>query len=1089
MEDNLTISIINETTRSAILKCFFRVFLVLAALVFIFPDSKINAQEVQGITVTGIITDASTGESLPGVHIVIEGTTVGTVSDLSGRFSINVPDEKAVLSFSFVGYTKKSVIVGNQRYLNIGIESSTTQIEEVVFVGYGSQKKESIVGAISQTTGEVLLQGKQGGDLGNALTGALPGLITIKYSGIPGGAGEDDDYTQLYIRGKKTWNNADPLILVDGVERSLHDVNPYEVESVSVLKDASATAVFGVKGANGVILITTKRGTEGKAKLSFDYMTTAKTISRIPQRAGSYQANLMKNYAIINEVPANEVSWKYVVPYQWLEYYQNKTYPYYLPDVNWEKEFSKDWAWDHNVNMTLTGGTKSVKYFGAISYLHEGDILNVSDMGQGYSPNFLFDRINFRSNMDFNITRSTTLSANLSGFHSIAQRPSGNKWAAWYAMYSTPPDIYPVQYSDGIYGQNMAWERFRNGLLAFNYGGLRREKTTNITTDFMLNQKLDFITRGLSAGAKLSYDNTGASSGPDVIGYSLVSKWISPNIVDEIEPGMTAEEIKALEEKYTTWNYPQTTGEDNFDWYQLPNDYSSESASGNVYRSLYYQFSLEYARDFGKHSVTGLALMSRQKKTTGDNFPSYREDWVGRITYDYDMRYLFEFNGAYNGSEKFAQKYRFGFFPSMAVGWVISNEKFFQRLDPIFNNFKIRYSDGIVGSDEGIERWLYVGSWIAYPYTDDPGNYGSTEIYRFGYPYLRNAYPLRYEGVIPNPDIQWETSHKRDIGIETGFFSNRLRFTFDYFIENRTKIFITGSDRAVPAFYGATPVSANLGAVDMHGWEFEGYFTYTTAKGFNFWLSYAWSFAKDLIIDRAEPKFKPEYQKEAGYSIDQPRAILNQGEHSSMQTWNDIYNTVQGNDNRYLLPGDFRTIDFNSDGVVDQNDQVPYGYPSRPQYSYAPSAGLSYKNLSALVRFYGVYNIEGGIQAYLGSFADQFSTVYPWDIDKAYSIELNNIENAVSPALRMTTSQTGGYVDQSRAYLRLQHAEISYSLKSSAIKKIGLSNITFILSGDNLFLWSKMYEDLDAPRVTPQNDRRRPYPVLKRYNLGINLSF
>jgi TonB-linked SusC/RagA family outer membrane protein len=973
--------------------------------------------------------------------------------------------------------------------LSIALELSTTALEEVVFVGYGVQKKESVVGAISQTTGEVIIQGTQGGDLGNALTGALPGLITIKTSGIPGGSGEDDDYTHMLIRGMKTWNNAAPLVLVDGVERPLHDVNPYEIDNISVLKDASATAVFGVKGANGVILINTLRGREGKAQLSFDYLSTVKTISKVTEREGSYQANLMKNYAILNEVPINETPWQYIVPNQWLEYYENKTYPDYLPDVNWKDEFTKDYTWDHSVNMNLTGGTKKIKYFGALSYLHEGDIVNISDMGQGYSPNFLFDRVNFRSNMDFDFTRTTRFSANLSGYHSIAQRPSGNKWAAWYAMYSTPPDIYPVQYSDGVYGENEAWERFKNGILAFNYSGYRKEKTTNINTDFMLDQKLDFITKGLSANARLSYDNTGSSSGPNVTGHSLHSKWIAPEIVDEITPGMTEEEIKLLEEKYTTWNYPQTTGEDNFDWYQLPNEYGTEYASSTVYRSLFYQLSLNYARDFGRHSVTALALVNRQERAIGDHFPSYREDWVGRVTYSFDRRYLLEFNGAYNGSEKFSKEYRFGFFPSMAVGWVVSNERFFDRFKPVFSNLKIRYSDGQVGSDEGIARWLYVGSWIAYPYTDDPGNYGSTEIYRFGSPYLQNAYPLRYEGVIPNPDIQWETSRKRDLGIEAGFFSNRLRFLFDYFTEERTNIFIAGVNRAVPDFFGATPVAANLGRVNMKGWEFEGHFSHTTAKGFNFWASLSWSYAIDKIIDAAEPEFKPAYQKDAGYQIGQPRVILTQGTHSSMRTWNDVYNTVGGENNRDLLPGDFRRVDFNSDGVIDANDRAPHGYPPRPQYSYAPSAGLSYKGLSANIRFYGVYNIEGGMQSYLGSFSQQFSTVYPWDIEQAYSIELNNIENAVSPALRFTTSDAGGYVEQSRAYLRLQHAEITYTLATSWLRKAGLSNLRFILSGDNLWLLSEMYEDFDAPRVTHQSDRRRPYPVLKRVNFGIGFTF
>jgi TonB-linked SusC/RagA family outer membrane protein len=744
----------SETLSILLTPGFYRIFFFILSAVLIFDLPEICAQNGPGLIISGTVRDATTGETIPGVNIVVGGTFKGAVTNGSGKYEIQVPDKNATLVFSFVGYAGYSTVVGDERIINVSLKQSSTELDEVVFVGYGVQRKESVVGAISQTSGDMILQVKQGGDLGNALTGALPGLITLQTSGIPGGVGEDDDYTHMFIRGKKTWNNSSPLVLVDGVERPLHDINPYEVESISVLKDASATAVFGVKGANGVILITTLRGKEGKARLGFDYTTTIKTISRVPERAGSYQANLMKNYAILNEIPITEASWKYIVPNQWLEYYKNKTYPEYLPDVNWQKEFSKDYAWDQNANLTLTGGTKNVKYFGALSYLHEGDIINIQDMGQGYSPNFLFDRVNFRSNMDFDITKTTRLTANLSGYHSISQRPSGNKWAAWYSMYSTPPDIYPVKYSDGTYGQNEAWERFENGILAFNYSGYRIEKTTNINTDFIIDQKLDFITEGLSASARLSYDNTGTSSGPNITGHSLQSKWIAPDIVDEITPDMTEEEIRALEEKYTTWNYPRVTGEDNFDWYPLPNEYSAESASSYAYRSLYYQVSLNYARDFNRHSVTALALMSRQERTVGDNFTSFREDWVGRITYNFDRRYLLEFNGAYNGSEKFSREYRFGFFPSAAVGWVISNERFFEKIRPVMNNFKIRYSDGIVGSDEGIERWLYVGSWIAYPYTDDPGNYGSTEIYRFGAPYLHNAYPLRYEGVIANPDIQ-----------------------------------------------------------------------------------------------------------------------------------------------------------------------------------------------------------------------------------------------------------------------------------------------------------------------------------------------
>ncbi len=1085
MKDNLEL-LLQKKIRSIMTNFtnrFFGIFLILSLLIVSY--FKVNAQEVQGISITGVITDASTGEPLPGVNIVIEGTYTGTVSDLSGLFTIVVPDEKAVLSFSFVGYTKKSVTVGKQRQLSVMLEASTTQLEEVVFVGYGVQKKESIVGAISKTTGDVILQGTQGSDLGNALTGALPGLITISTTGLPGGQGEDDDYALLFIRGKKTWNVAEPLVLVDGVERPLQNVNPYEIESISVLKDASATAVFGVKGANGVILINTLRGREGKAKLSIDATMTLKTISRIPKREGSYIANLMKNYAILNEVPISESSWKSMVPYRWLELYKSQEYPEYLPDVDWVDEFTKDVATDKTINISLTGGTKVVKYFGSLAYFNEGDILDIGDYGQGYSPNFAFDRLNFRSNMDFDLSSSTRLSANLSGFHSIQRRPGGDKWAGWPTLYSTPPDLWPPQYSDGTWGDYAMYERYSNGIYAFSFFGVNVTKTTNITTDFMLDQKLNFITKGLSFNAKLSYDNTAYSSGPITEGYGKLRKWISPSIVDEITTDMTKEEIKELEKKHTIYELPEEELLTGYDWVELPNSYESESASSSVYRSLYYQLSLNYAREFRKHSFTGLALMSRQERAIGDNFPSYREDWVGRITYEYNRKYLFEFNGAYNGSEKFSKKYRFGFFPSMAVGWVVSNENFFEKLKPVFNNLKIRYSDGLVGSDEGIARWLYIGSWLVMPPTSSTS---SEDIYRFGYPYLINAYPFRYEGVIPNPDIQWETSHKRDLGLEMGFFSNRIRLTFDYFTEHRTNIFVTGTERIIPDYLGIEPVSANIGVVDMQGWELESYFTYTFARGLNIWMSNSWAFAKDKIIERGDPELKPAYQKQSGYQIDQPREVINQSEHPIL-TWNDIYSTVQGESNSQLLPGDFAQVDFNSDGIIDANDDVPVGYPPRPQYSYAPSVGLTYKNLSAVVRFYGVYNVQGEVGTYRDAFANQFSIVYPWNREYAWSPEFNNTATSINPGIRFNTSSSSGYIAKSRAYLKLQHAEVGYTLDFKWIKKAGLTSMRVVLSGDNFILYSKMTEDLDADRPTIQTDTRRTYPKFSRYSLGVNFSF
>ena len=980
-------------------------------LEIIIEELNVISEQPRTKEISGIVTD-DRGQALIGVSIVVKGTTTGTITDIRGNFRLEVPLDAETLVFSYVGMKTQEVDIVDKLSLNIIMFEELVGMEEVVVVGYGTQKKESVVGAISQATGEEIRQSVQGADLGVALRGSLPGLISLQSTGIPGGAdympsvaagSNSASSATMYIRGMNTWNISSPLVLVDGVERDLVNINPYEVERISLLKDASATAVFGVKGANGVILITTARGREGRAKLSFDASTTAKTISKLPSLADSYTGLLNKNYAIMNEIPITENSWAFITPWEKLIMFRDQTYPEYLPNVDWQDVFTKDYAIDHNINLNMSGGTKFVKYFGSIAYVHEGDILNVKNMGQGYNPMYQFDRLNWRSNLDFNITSTTKFTANLAGQFYRQKRPSGNMYSSWYNIYRMPPDIWPVKYSDGTWGEMIALENMKNGILEFNYNGYALAKGTDVTTDFLIDQKLDFLTEGLSATFKVSFDTKMLTRGPNVSDTRPIAKYISSDIVDEITPGMTKEEIKELEDKYTIWNIPGTTTS-GLDWTLIPHTYGTETAqTANVYRNVYYQYAINYERVFGKNEVTGLALMSRQLRATGSEFMSFREDWVGRITYNYDSKYLVEFNAAYNGSEKFSSKYRFGFFPSMAFGWVVSNEPFFEGLRPMLNTLKIRYSDGKVGSDEGIDRWLYVGSWRAHPYTTSSSNQA---IYLFLYPYLSNAFPLKYEGVIPNEDIHWETARKRDLGIETGFFDNLIQINFDYFVENRTDIFLAGANRPIPSYYGAVPVAANTGAVNVKGWEFEGKISKYFMNGLHLWLSHTWAFAKDKVIERGDPPLKKDYQKLAGFHIDQPRVTLQQGPNSVISSWNDIYNTVGGSTNNNLLPGDFRRVDFNSDGVVDNFDAVAYGYPQRPQYTYSPAIGFSYKNWSGNMRFYGVYNIEGASGSYVNVFSWQLTLLYPWDMDRRWSPENNQTDGMVSPHLRLTTPQS-----------------------------------------------------------------------------------
>jgi TonB-linked SusC/RagA family outer membrane protein len=1043
------------------------------------PEEKV-VDKAQQNTVTGVVVDDATGEPLIGITVLVKETFRGEISDVNGRFSINIPGESAVLVFSYVGYTTQEVAVSSGDDITVYMKVEALEMEEVVVVGYGVQKKESVVGSITQATGEQILNSVRGADLTTALTGNLPGLITIQNSGIPGGSGAEQAATQIFIRGRKTWNNSEPLILVDGIEREMADVDPYSVEGISVLKDASATAVFGVKGANGVILITTKRGQIGRPKLSFNATTSGKAVSRIEPVLGAYDALRLKNQVLLNEVSISEGSWPLMTPVEFMEYHRDQTYPDYFPDVNWRDEFLQDFAIDRNLNLTVSGGTRVVKYFGSLSYLNEGDVLKIEDYGQGYNPGFAFNRFNYRSNLDFTITPTTTFSVNLGGYFSTQKRPrQGLINQDWFILYGFPPDLIPPRYSDGTWS-DFEDNRWKNYMVPANFTGYSLNKRTQVNTDFQLVQKLDFITKGLSAKAKLSYDITAATTGPNLVDNGIISKYIRAEIRDEIYPGITEAELRELEEQYTVW-YQPSTGSTNQDWTPEPFTFGNENADSDAnvnafFRALNYELSLNYNRDFGKHNIGGLMLMSRNESARGSVFPSYREDWVGRLVYNYDSRYLFEVNGAYNGSEKFSKEYRFGFFPSFAAGWIISNESFFEPLTGIVNNLKIRATNGKVGSDAGIARWLYVPSYNV-----------TNTTHEFGTPIPQSSpYPQRSEGVIPNADLQWETSEKTDIGVEAGLFNDMVTVNFAYFWEDRTNIFISGAERIAPDYFGAPPVAGNLGHVKNEGWEVESFFTKTFGNGFTLNLGYSFAVAKDIVVTKSDPQLAPDYQKEAGYPIGQPRMYLNQG--GIINSWNQVYTGVLGQSNTDVLPGDARVIDFNSDGIITPDDQIPFGYTPRPQYTYSPQIGFNYKGLAMNVQFYGAYNLEGFIiePGGLYAFYNNYSAVYAVHRDQSWNpISGNTGEEAIYSGVRVLSNRTTGmnYID--RNYLRLKNASISYTLNSKVVKSLGINSLRFLVSGDNLILWS----DTPIDRESQDGFSFRGYPVLKRVTFGINLNF
>lgn len=696
---------------------------------------------------------------LPGVNILVKGTSNGTVSDFDGNYTLKV-DAKATLVYSYLGFQTKEEPVNGRNQINVTLTEDTESLEEVVIVGYGTQKKESVVGAISQITGESL-QAINGGitNVEEALQGNLPGVVAIQGSGVPG---RND--MQLFIRGQASWNGSgQPLILVDGVPRPIDNLDFNDIENISVLKDASATAVFGVQGADGVILVTTKRGQRGKAQLSLSANTTFKTISKLPQKLDAFDAIMEANSSILRGLAQNETPWANNAfrPFAIADLYRNprnEEDTFIYPNVNWEDTVTKDFALDHRVNLSVRGGGNNAKYFGSLAYQKVSDIFDGAryDNGKGYESEFSYDRFNFRSNIDFNITKTTELSVNLGGFLGIQQSP-GNLNLVTNSIYELAPNAYVPIFSDGAFGRDFN-DTFANTnpIVTLTNTGYSTNTTFQVNTDFILKQNLDFITKGLKFQGRFSLDNQSESQ---------------QQLTD---PGADGQEnvIYRVYNEFFEESIESPNGINDFSFVPTPwNLGTNNIQNGSIRRNLLYDFSLDYSSTFAKkHSVTGLILVRRQERATGSQFPVFREDWVSRVTYDYDKRYFIDISGAYNGSEKYGPGFRFDLFPALAAGWTVSNESFMSKVDWV-NKLKFRGSYGQIGSDNGGNRFEYQQSW----------NSGGGAFIQSGpgQSNQRSPYTFFTQSNVGNPNLQWETAIKYNIGAEIGFFQMVLMVVAD----------------------------------------------------------------------------------------------------------------------------------------------------------------------------------------------------------------------------------------------------------------------------------------------------------------------
>lgn len=1035
-------------------------FLLLLSL---FGSLPIWAQN--GINVRGLVID-SNGEPIIGATIRVMGNeAIGTVTDIDGHFVLNVPEKQSTLIVSFIGMVTREVPVTAGREMTITLTDDMQLLDEVIVVGFGQQRKESVVGAIAQTNSKVLERTGGVSSLGQALTGNLPGVVTMTTTGKPG---EEDP--EITIRGVSSWNGSGPLILVDGIERPMSGIDINSVATISVLKDASATAVFGVRGANGVILITTKRGEEGKANVDINVSTTLKTYSKLPGLMDAYDALMLRNRVIENELGYVPEQWANYKPqdiinkYRWpanLEEFER------YPNVDWADELLRDFTTSYNANVNVSGGTRFVKYFASLDYAHEGDLYKTFENNRGYKTGFGYDRINVRSNLDFALTKTTQLRVNLSGSHAVTKGTNYNNYEnlVWAAFYGIAPDMFRPKYSDGSFGyyHPNPTQAATNSMQNLSVSGVGYTTNDRLNTDFTIEQDLGFLLKGLSMHGKLAFDNSFREQNRGIDDTNDweddLQKWIDPE-TGQVYTNVTVD------------------GNNKFD-YQNNIAWRTDAGSVNndeTFRRLNYSAQLNYINTFGDHSVGAMGNFSREQYSRGNNLPIYRENWVFRTTYDYAKRYLLEYNGAYNGSEKFAPEYRFAFFQSGAIGWMFSEEPLIKKLDlKWLDMLKFRASYGQIGDDkigwnEFDNRWLYMDTW---------GYGGAFNQALTGINPTQSPYQWYYESQVGNPNVQWEVATKLDIAADYALFGGVISGSVDFFRENRTNILLEGNRRSVPSYYGATAPAANLGEVETQGYELELRWNKPLNRDWRLWGNVFYTHARNKIIEADDPLLKPEYQKSANKSIGQVYAHVDYGYYNN---WDELYGSTghdESDDAR--IPGNYILLDYDADGIITTFDNIPYGFTGVPQNTVNSQFGVDYKGWSFFVQFYGVNNVTRyvGLSSLGGVRNTAFREGTYWSKDNTH---------ADVPLPRWGTIPSG-YSNATRflhdgSYLRLKYAELSYTFSQEEwLKKVGLNSLKVFVNGNNLFLWTKMPDDRES-----NTGGNTAYPTQKRFNLGVRIS-
>lgn len=1049
--------------------------------------AKVQATQSNKITVSGTVLDKTTNDPLIGVSVVVKGVAnAGTITDMDGKFTLKLPYAEAPLVFSYLGYQPQEIVPGAKKELTVLLQEDTKALQEVVVVGHTKQRKETMIGSVATITTKDLTQSPTA-NINNALAGRLPGLIVNQYAGGEPGV----DQSELFIRGKATYGNQSAIVIVDGIERDMSYLAPDEIETFTILKDASATAAYGIRGANGVIVITTKRGKAAeKATVNLKASIGINQPIGFPEYLGSADYATLYNEARLNDAKMTgaDISSLNLFSQQAIDNFRR---------AKGDNSDGLGYDWDYydfafkpglqeDVSLSIRGGTDKVRYYVLANYFSQGGNYKYSNAGE-YDSQTKFTRYNFRSNIDININRYLSTRLDL-GARITDRNAPGTTAGRLMTICATQPPYLPILveenahpqneeyiqqnprgmlYGDNIYRYNLLGELSRTGYL--------NEKNTYLNGSFAMNLDMEFLTKGLKAEVMFSYD---ASEGRWINrkldtykdGYREYPKYATFMPIEGSDAYMAGGHYTGAYKTGNKYDIDQTIG----------NGFSHNASDGRTY----IQARLDYNRLFSnRHEVTAMLLANRGNRTVNNELAYHSQGITGRFAYYYNQKYLMEFNFGYNGSENFTPGKRYGFFPAGSIGWVVSEEEFMKKASWI-DFLKVRASYGLVGSDNVSSRFPY----LAF--------YGGGSGYDFGNNFGTNVGGTS-EGNLANANLTWEKARKLNVGIDFTTLNQRLALTIDAFYEYRFDIITDMNSDGImgyPDIVGKDAALQNLGEVSNRGVDIELSWNDKIGKDFRYYIRPNLTFSRNRLEYKAEVARKNSWRKETGKRLYE-NFVYVFDHFVADQEEADRLNKIGYQPWGQLIPGDVVYKDLDRNGVIDDEDRTAMGNPRSPELMFGIPFGFQYKNFDFSVLLQGATKssilLNGAAVFDFPQFEqDKIGRVKKMHLDR-WTPE--TAATAKYPALHYGTHDNNKNGNSSlflydASYLRLKNVEIGYNVSPKLLRKFHVQQARIYVQGLNLLTFDKL-GDVDIDPETKSGDGASWYPIQKVFNFGIDITF